>query len=194
MLIVIGFVGVLLTLLLILGAINGADPRTDSPAGTSIFCGIAAGVVGVLTLSCCLYASPRDTWYSEDEPAKTIEIASFANAQEVRGTGGFLAKTRIGEDTVYRYVQKHDNGQYTLEQLTLPASGSRIILGRDNEPVGGVVLEESATPETARIEFYTCKRADPLADFLRESCGELVIFHAPEGTVSQEFSLDPAAS
>lgn len=174
------------------GLLGLAASNQPSESGIQGFLYVLMALVLVGVIAACMYPSPLSSRYTEDDPSNTVPIASFANAQEIEGTsGGFLSSGTIGEKTVYRYVHDHKDGTYTLDQLDLP--DDRVVKGKDDKPVSGVVVMEDADPEDARIEFYDCVRGDPIAEFLKESCGELTVFHIPEGSISREFSLDPAA-
>lgn len=181
----ISFGGIFVALLLAMAALN-SDSEAVQGIATTIACLLAVAVV-----STWFYPAPNDQKIVEDKPYDTIPIASFANAQEVEGrSGGFLTSGTLNEKTVYRYVEAHEGGSYTLEQLDLPESGNRITKGKDKEPVSGVVIYEDTDKKDARIEFRRCRHTDPIAKFLRDNdCGKLIEFHVPEGSIVRDFSL-----
>lgn len=174
---------------LIFAALAIPDARVNHYPAHKIVLAVADGLLVLLILAVFSYPRPADDRVSNPEAHTTIEIASFANAQEIEGhTGTFLSSGQIGEKTVFRYVMKQPEGTFTLEQLDKKS----LERGKDDQPVAGVVVAEDATEDTARIEYHTCERVDVVADFLFGDCGDLIEFHVPPGTVSTEFELDPA--
>lgn len=177
-----------------------AKDYEELPAGTKV--GVA---LGYTTAGVCAFAIATGFMYPasiseaglREEATSTTNIASFANTQEIEGeTGTFLTSGRIGEKTVFRYVEKHDDGAFTLESRDAPNpdhTGATVQRNEDGETISGAVIIEDATEDTARIEVHKCYYKDAVAEFLRDGCGELVEFHVPEGTVSRDYSLDPAA-
>lgn len=186
MILLISFVGLFISLLLGIAYLNAQSETAQGAALT------AAILIAVVVVATWFYPAPNDQKVVEDKPYDTIPIASFANAQEIEGTpGGFLSSGSIDEKTVYRYVEAHEGGSYTLEQLDLPESGNRITKGKDHKPVSGVVIYEDSKAEDARIEFRKCRHTDQIAKFLRDdTCGDLIEFHVPEGSIIRDFSLD----
>lgn len=150
-----------------------------------------ACICGVCILLVFTYPRSADDRVTDEKPTKTVSIASFANSQEIEGHGGsFLSSGQIDEKTVLRYVEKHDDGTYTLEQVDKESVGRN----GDGEAVNGTVVIQDAKKDTARIEWHTCHYEDKVADFLSaDDCGTLIEIHVPKGTVSEDFSLDPAA-
>ena len=124
--------------------------------------------VGMAVLAVTTVSEADKTWTE----ARTTQIASMANASEVDGESGVFV-TRIAEKNVIRYVESHSDGSYSLEEVD--ADGARI--------------REDADADSARMSYEECDRDG--IDGVFSSCGGRYVFHVPEGTVSNDFSVDP---
>lgn len=109
------------------------------------------------------------------EVIKTTQLASLANASEVEGSGGFIYH-RVGEKNVYRYVEAHEDGTFTFEEMDA-----------DRVPI-----REDATTDTARIEKISCTFKSTELATLLGNCGGSTTIHVPKGSVTSDFEIDPS--
>jgi len=129
-----------------------------------------AGLLGTFAWQASLPA--KDKSY---ETTNSVKLASLSNASEIEGRGSALY-VRVGEKNVYRYVEAHHDGSYTLEETdeALP-------------------IREDATASTSRIDTVVCAWNDQITSMMLGNCGVVTTIHVPKGSVSRDFSIDPAS-
>lgn len=137
--------------------------------------GAAALVLALIVVALQHFAAQdRDEQWSVE---RTSELASLANASEVKGESSAFV-TRISEENVLRYVSAHPDGSYALEEL----------------PADGVLIREDADDASARIDFEKCLKVGVDEESPFASCGERTVVHIPKGSIVRDFDINPGKS
>lgn len=147
---------------------------------------------------------PDNTKSSED-PAKTekwrtvhvMELSAMTNASETHQSNGRDgANYGISEVNKIRFIQRHDDGSHTLDEL--PAYDMKIFedidAGIAEQLASGATREELDLmgDQIPRIEQIECRihLDDKAVEGEKGQCGTRYEMHVPPGTINHEFTID----